>query len=507
MALMKREEWQDLVGDVDWTLSYVDDEAVFPEWLSGTGKVPREAWSRWDEPYKTTYAEYVATQSEKEAGAYAVKAALQRSKAFESLDEGWKSNAKFHYGATALAEYIAAIAELRMARFGLAPRWRNMAVLGALDEIRHAQMALYFAHEFVARDGQFDWAHKAFHSNEWAVIAARGLFDALMISPNVVDLALQLPLTFEAGFTNLQFVALSADALAAGDVNFANLICSIQTDEARHAQQGGPTLEILAKHDPIRAQWILDKTFWLSARLFAILSGPSMDYYTPLAHRKHSYKEFMEEWVITQFMRTIKDYGLKQPWYWDEFLEGLDVWHHALHLGIWFWRPTIWWKPQAGVSRAERIWLQSKYPVWEELYGPIWDVIIDNVNAGNLKDTLPATLPWLCNLCHLPISTMSTSASGKWSVKDFPLEHNDYTYHFCSKVCRQIWWEDRDTMHLKTVVERFLGGQIQPADVPGILAWMGVTPDVAGDDAYSYQWAREYASRAGAKAAAPGRPR
>jgi toluene monooxygenase system protein A len=62
-------------------------------------------------------------------------------------------------------------------------------------------------------------------------------------------------------------------------------------------------------------------------------------------------------------------------------------------------------------------------------------------------------------------------------------------------------------MHLKTVVERFLGGQIQPADVPGILAWMGITPDVAGDDAYSYQWAKEYAGRGGAKAAAPGRAR
>jgi len=177
MALMKREDWQDLVGDVDWTLSYVDDEAVFPEWLAGSGKVPREAWRAWDEPYKASYAEYVATQSEKDAAAYAVKAALQRSNAGSSLDEGWRSNAKFHYGATALAEYMGALGELRMARFGLAPRWRNMAVLGALDEIRHTQIALYFAHEFVAKDPQFDWAQKAFHSNDWAIIAARALFD------------------------------------------------------------------------------------------------------------------------------------------------------------------------------------------------------------------------------------------------------------------------------------------------------------------------------------------
>ena len=134
MGLMKREEWQGLAGDVEWTLRYVDDEAVFPEWQCGTGKIPREVWAGWDEAYKMTYAEYVATQNEKEASAYSVKAAIQRSTIADSLDEGWKSSAKLHYGATALAEYAAALAELRMARFGLSPRWRNMAVLGCLDE-------------------------------------------------------------------------------------------------------------------------------------------------------------------------------------------------------------------------------------------------------------------------------------------------------------------------------------------------------------------------------------
>ena len=41
MALLKREEWQGFVRDVDWSYRYVDDEAVYPEWHSGTGKVPQ----------------------------------------------------------------------------------------------------------------------------------------------------------------------------------------------------------------------------------------------------------------------------------------------------------------------------------------------------------------------------------------------------------------------------------------------------------------------------------
>ncbi|HEY1664145.1 MAG TPA: hypothetical protein VGG54_00490 [Trebonia sp.] len=216
------------------------------------------------------------------AGAYSVKSVLQKSRVFDQLDEGWKSVAKEHFGAVALVEDLAAYAELRMARFGLSPAWRNMAVFGALDETRHAQISLYFPHGLIGKDPQYDWAHKAYQTNQWGIIAARATFDAMMMSPNVVDVAIQLPFTFETGFTNVQFVALAADALESGDINFANMISSIQTDEARHSQQGGPTLEILVEHDPRRAQWIIDKTFWVSARLFSILTGPGMDYYTPL---------------------------------------------------------------------------------------------------------------------------------------------------------------------------------------------------------------------------------
>jgi len=360
--MLKREEWEGFVRDVDWGYTYVDHEAVYPEWQSGTGKVPREAWLAWEEDYKVSYPEYVATQRDKETATYGVKAALQRSKAFDHLDEGWKSATKMHFGGVALVEYAAVLAELKMARFGLNGAWRNMATFGQLDELRHAQITTLFGHEFVAKDPQYDWTQKTFHTNNWLPIALRNLFDGMMLAPNAVDLAIELPLTFETGFTNLQFVALAADALESGDVNFANMISSIQTDEARHSQQGGPTLEILVAHDPVRAQWVIDKSFWGSARVFAALTGPAMDYYTPLEHRKQSYREFMEEWIIDQFIRTVEDYGLRRPWFWDEFMRGLDTWHHGLHMGLWYWRPTLWWRPKAGVSKAEREWLAEKLP-------------------------------------------------------------------------------------------------------------------------------------------------
>ena len=53
--------------------------------------LPMEAWESYDEPYKQTYPEYVNVQREKDAGAYSVKAALERSRMYENADPGWLS--------------------------------------------------------------------------------------------------------------------------------------------------------------------------------------------------------------------------------------------------------------------------------------------------------------------------------------------------------------------------------------------------------------------------------
>ena len=236
-----------------------------------------------------------------------------------------------------------------------------MATFGQLDELRHAQITTFFGHEFVGKDAQYDWTQKAFHTNDWVLISLRNLFDNMMIAPNMVDMAVELPFTFETGFTNLRFVALAADALESGDVNFANMISSIQTDEARHSRQGGPTLESSSSttRSGRSGSWTRPSGVGPGVRR---AHRPAMDYCTPLEHRKQSYREFMEEWVIDQFVRTIEDYGLRKPWFWDELMRGLDIWHHGLQMGLWYWRPTLWWRPKAGVSKDERAWLTEKYP-------------------------------------------------------------------------------------------------------------------------------------------------
>jgi hypothetical protein len=491
--LLARDDWYDIAHDVDWSLSYVEHESAFPVEWTGSKNIPHEAWRAWEEPYRVSYRDYVAVQREKEAGATGVRDALKRARVYQGLPPSVAAVSHLHMGATCMVEQMAVMMLGRSARFAPSARWRSISVFGMLDEIRHAQLDLLFSHDLLKYEPRFDWCQKAFHSNEWGIIAIRSFCDDWLLNANCVDSAIAVHLTFEHGFTNLQFIALAAGAMEAGDIEFSNLLSSIQTDEARHAQQGFPTLEVLMKHDPQRAQRVLDVSFWRSFRLFQAITGPSMDYYTPLAKRTMSFKEFVLEWIVDQHERTLRDYGLKRPWYWGTFLQSLEHGHHALHLGMWFWRPTLFWSPNAGVSTAERRWLNEKYPAWEDSWGVLWDQIIQNVNDGKMAKTLPQTLPALCNLTQLPIGT-------HWDrhhLECITSEYRGRIYYFDSEVSRWCFEQEpeRYAGHMN-VVDRFIAGMIQPADLTGVLQWMGLTADVMGEDAAEYRWAADYIPKA-----------
>ena len=491
MANLGRLDWYEIARNTNWTPKYVAESELFPEELTCAFGLPVEAFEEYDEPYKTTYPEYVKVQREKDAAAYSVKAALERSKIFENASPGWLSVLKEHFGAIARGEYSASSAELRMVRFGRAPGMRNLATFGMMDDIRHSQLQLFFPHQYVSKDRQFDWAFKAYDTNEWAMIAARHFFDDIMVTRGAVGVGMMLTFAFETGFTNMQFLGLAADAAEAGDWTFSSLISSIQTDESRHAQIGGPLVQILVKNGKkAEAQKLVDISIWRSWKLFAILTGPAMDYYTPLEHRKQSFKEFMQEWIVGQFERSLLDLGLEKPWFWDEFLREIDQQHQGMHMGVWFWRPTVWWNPPAGVSVEERAWLEEKYPGWNDTWGHCWDVITQNVLDDKKEQTLPVTLPVVRNMCQLPINFTPGPA---WKMRDFPLTHEGRDYHFCSEGCRWCFEQEPDRYkgHL-SLVDRFLAGQIQPPTLAGACQYMGLAPGEMGDDGLNFAWAEGF---------------
>jgi toluene monooxygenase system protein A len=106
-----------------------------------------------------------------------------------------------------------------------------------------------------------------------------------------------------------------------------------------------------------------------------------------------------------------------------------------------------------------------------------------------MPKTYPETLPALCNVTQLPLG----SAWDRHHLQMYTSEYKGRMYNFDSHVSKWIFdtEPERYAGHTK-VIDRFLMGQIQPMNLGGGLQWMGITPEVMGDDAFAYKWAAEY---------------
>jgi toluene monooxygenase system protein A len=485
---MQRDAWLDLARKLDWDFSYVREEEVFPPEVSGRPWLPRAAWAGWDEPYKTTYADYVANQSEKERSFTAVREALGRVSDFARLPRTWLAGLKLHAATLPLAEFAAVIGNLRAARFARDGAWRTAAVFGALDELRHTQIPLLLMHPLVAWDEQFDWTHRFYHTDNWVAIAARHLTDELLLGADPIEFAIATNFVFETGFTNLQFVGLTAVAHGVGDRLFETMLGSIQSDEARHAQIGGPVLARIVEADRKLAQRLVDKWFWRSWLLFAVVTGFAMDYLAPVAERGPSFKEFMEEWVVDQFLHTLSDYGLVRPWYWDTFLEALDHYHHMVYASAYTYRASVWFDLVVP-GPEERRWLRAKYPTSWPAFEPVWERIGARWRAadpGNDFAVHGTAIVGFCELCQLVLSN-GTPDRNRAVIADYGGRRRI----FCSEPCRWIFESepDRYAAH-KGIVQRVLDGEA-PANILALLRQtFGLRYETWGKDAQGgdYPW-------------------
>jgi toluene monooxygenase system protein A len=242
------------------------------------------------------------------------------------------------------------------------------------------------------------------------------------------------------------------------------------------------------QHDPAYAQYLVDKWFWRSWLLFAVLTGFCMDYLTPLDMRPYSFEEFMEEWILDQYLRHLDAFGLRKPWYWDIFLEALPVYHHMVYVSAYTYRATVWFN-MVVPSPAERTWLRSKYPTSWDFLEPVWEQVIarwQRSDPGLEWSTHGATPVAFCDLCQLVLcggTPMRNTAQ--------TLDHAGRRYIFCSAPCRWIFQQEpeRYAAH-KDVVKRILAGEA-PANLLELLrTYFLLTPETWGKDASGgdYPW-------------------
>jgi toluene monooxygenase system protein A len=213
-----------------------------------------------------------------------------------------------------------------------------------------------------------------------------------------------------------------------------------------------------------------------------------MDYLTPLERRTASFKEFMEEWVIDQFLRSLEEMGLRRPWYWDVFLEALDHYHHMVYASAYTYRASVWFDFVLP-GPDERAWLGEKYPASWAGFDPIWERIAARWRAsdpGHEFAVHGSAIVSFCHLCQLVLSNGTPRANSAQVV-----DHQGQRYIFCSAPCRWIFEQEpeRYAAH-KDVVKRVLAGEAPSNLIELVRRYFDLRPDTWGEDAFrgEYPW-------------------
>src|ERR1700758_4462612 len=114
--MLSRQEWLPLARKLDWDFTYVREDEVFPEVISGHPWLPHAEWKGWEESFKASYREYVDNQYEKDMAVDAVRDAIGRLENVQKLASPWMNSLKAHAAALALAEFTGVIGSLRGGR-------------------------------------------------------------------------------------------------------------------------------------------------------------------------------------------------------------------------------------------------------------------------------------------------------------------------------------------------------------------------------------------------------
>jgi toluene monooxygenase system protein A len=126
------------------------------------------------------------------------------------------------------------------------------------------------------------------------------------------------------------------------------------------------------------------------------------------------------------------------------------------------------------------------------------------MREGNLEKTVADDLILLCDLCQLP----AIHADPDQEVnRPRAHEHDGETYYFCSEPCQWIFENEpeRYTEH-KSILRRFLAGDIQPQNLEGALEHMGMTQDNVherGIDFRAPEWGDDWADWSPPSAGSP----
>lgn len=244
----------------------------------------------------------------------------------------------------------------------------------------------------------------------------------------------------------------------------------------------------VVKHDKEYAQYLLDKWFWRNWQLFSIVTGFHMDYLTPLESRTGSFKEFMQEWIIDQYLSSLDTFGLKKPWYWEIFLDALESYHHMVYLSAYTYRATSHFNFVVPGPK-EREWLAEKYPKYWDQFDQVWQRIDQKwseADIGNDFAVHGTSAIGYCDTCQLVLCNGTPQKNNA-----IILEYKGKKFILCSEPCRWMFEKEIEkySSH-ESIVSKILEGKI-PGNLIGLIQqYFGLDYDSWGKDIFKgdYPW-------------------
>lgn len=444
-----------------WEPSYVRKEEIYPHRFAPQAtRIHVKDWNRWEDPFRMFYREYVRVQARKELSYHSIADANQRFDVPKRIERRWVEGMKLYMAALAQSENFSSNLMTRMARFIPSPSFSQAAMYQAMDEVRHGQNDVNYMRWLNKHyDGIDDWL--TWFQRHWLFQTARVSFENIF-SADPFEMVIAVNTVFEAGWTNLLFVATPAVAVANGDMMFGQHQLTTQTDETRHIAIGMAGVKMLLEADdrnvPVVQEWF-DKWSWLLHRLVGAPTSIYIDYFGK--NKVMSYKEAFQHYHLQNYIggliEDLGPLGLKPPRFLKQMLEENEILSHAVWKSL-FEGKAVHFHQLEPPDREERAWLAEKYPLFDRIYRPFWEA----ADAGDPLDV--NGVPLHCKVCQFPLLIVDADNKPVFRHR----AHDGHSFYFCSEGCEWIFdLEPMKYANLLTQDEMLARGILKPEEMMG----------------------------------------
>ncbi|MBB6446645.1 YHS domain-containing protein [Bacillus benzoevorans] len=479
-----KEKYHAMTRDLMWDPQNYDKKVVYPL-IEKEGIILKDP-SRWEDPFRMAYNQYVKIQSEKDGIYHSVRNAFEANDGHAKVvDSRWYEGVKLfavnvqpgEYQAHRLMAYIGRHIPIEAIRFATFNQ--------AIDELRHAQIEIkHYAHMSKQMDGLHNIPRTS--QNLWVNTVVKSFFDDAMTA-GPFEALIAISFSFEYVFTNILFLPFASSAGAVGDENFAAVGKTVQSDESRHMALGMAALKMLLEEDernvPIIQGW-LDKWYWRAYRMFCVLAA-LVDYYPrirPISW-KQAFETYIEEQVFNGLFKDLKKYGIRLPKFAQDSIKEKETYSHSVMRLL----------DQYKVANPYRVftlqpddyeWLSKEYPMFEQHYASFFHNNDEDIHANSHPG-----LPAVCSVCQVPAEFPNPD-----NMLELLTQYSEYkgkTYMTCSPGCKhifdnepekysQFWWP----------AEAYLGGEFGEDPIAGMFKYTGLTPEETGEHYTSRDHAR-----------------